>query len=204
MFTDGFAFFLTAGLPDEVDDEISLDEVIENHARRNGLELPRTPSREDLQQRDPPPSESGSVSDDRPAADAPAIPSAPSSDPMSEAKPVSKSARVREFLEQHPEARNRDIAEALSSFGVTAADVANVKTQLKRKQKKAGRMVKPNAKTKPAAEASSTPASAPASPQLDATIQIDLLEAGVDFIRKAGGINEAQHVLGMIRRIQQL
>lgn len=200
MFSDGFPFFLTAGRPDEVDDEISLDEVIENHARRNGLELPRTPSREDLQQRDPPPSESGSVADGRPAADAPAVPPSPSSDPMSEAKPLSKSARVREFLEQHPGARNRDVAEALSSHGVTAADVANVKTQLKRKQEKAGRMVKPKANAKPAAEAPSTPAS----PQLDATIQIDLLEAGVEFIRKAGGINEAQHVLGMIRRIQQL
>ena len=45
----------------------------------------------------------------------------------------SKSKRVQEFLRANPQARNRDVVEALKEFGVTAADVSNAKAQLKKK-----------------------------------------------------------------------
>lgn len=120
-------------------------------------------------------------------------------------KPISKSARIRDFMKQNPEARNVDIAKALEVYGVKTADVANVKAQLKRKAGKPGkskmnvRAVKTN---KP--DVAAAPANEAAEPAIEATIQLDLLESGVEFIRKAGGINEAIHVLGVIRRIRSL
>lgn len=116
-------------------------------------------------------------------------------------KPISKSSRVREFLEEFPESRNKDIADALAEYGVRAADVANVKAQLKKKADKKAR----NKATHAAANAA--PAAAiklAAVPDIDATIELSLLETGVEFVRKAGGINEALHVLGVIRRIRSL
>ena len=124
----------------------------------------------------------------------------PESMPEEETKPVSKSARVREFLEQHPEARNKDVAEALSGYGVRAADVANVKANLRKKAEKAGKASKPKASKQEAPK--KEPAAA--DPVIDASIQLDLLEAGVEFVRRAGGLNEALHVLGVIRRIRSL
>lgn len=120
-----------------------------------------------------------------------------------EDKTMSKSARVREYLSEHPEARNRDVAEALSQYGVKAADVANVKANLRKKEAKAGKSSKP-AKSSSAASPSSGKSEADAVAMIDASIQLDLLEAGVEFVRKAGGVNEAQHVIGVIRRIRSL
>lgn len=117
-------------------------------------------------------------------------------------KPISKSSRVRDYMKRFPEARNVDIAEALEIYGVTPPDVANVKAQLKKKAEKKKAKAKPVAK---AAAASSKPeAEAKPKAEVDATIQLDLLEAGVEFIRKAGGINEALHILGVVRRIRSL
>ena len=144
----------------------SLDEMVEEIARHQGVELPE------------------SMAEDQDGGD----------------KPMSKSARVRQYLEDHPEARNKDIAEALAPHGVRPADVANTKAQMKRKAAK-------NSPPKPAAAAASVAPKSPESssePTIDATIQLDLLEAGMEFIRKAGGVNEAQHVLNIVRRIRSL
>ncbi|MEM9826030.1 MAG: hypothetical protein AAF958_05550 [Planctomycetota bacterium] len=113
-------------------------------------------------------------------------------------KPISKSARVREYLAAHPHAQNKDVASALSGYGVRPADVANVKAILKRK---ADGGSSPAKKKKVAAKPAVTAADPP---QLDATIQLDMLDAGVEFIKKAGGINEAQHLIRLISRIRSL
>ena len=144
----------------------SLDEMVEEIARHQGVELPE------------------SMAEDQDDGD----------------KPMSKSARVRQYLEEHPEARNKDVAEALAPHGVRPADVANAKAQMKRKAAK-------EAPAKAAAtpkSVASKPAETAAEPTIDATIQLDLLEAGMEFIRKAGGVNEAQHVLNIVRRIRSL
>lgn len=115
-------------------------------------------------------------------------------------KTVSKSQRVRDFLEQHPEARNRDVAEALASHGVRAADVANVKANLKKKAGKAKvKKVSRSAATPKAAAATSTE---PAT--VNASVPLDLLDRGIEFVRVAGGLNEAQHLLNVIKRIKNL
>jgi hypothetical protein len=114
-------------------------------------------------------------------------------------KNMSKSERVREYIAKHPEARNKDIAAALAKYSVSAADVGNVKTQLK---KKAGKNTSP-AKSQSAAKPSSPPV-AKKDVLIDATIGLDVLDAGIEFINKAGGLNEAQYALNVIRRIKSL
>jgi len=118
--------------------------------------------------------------------------------------PVSKSERIRRFMEKTPAARTRDIVDALEGFGVTIADVGNVKSQLKRKAEVEAEKA---AKSKQAAAAAkkATPAvTSPPEISIDHSIKLDVLEAGIEFVRKAGGINEAQYTLSMIRRIKSL
>ncbi len=115
----------------------------------------------------------------------------------------SKSERVREYIAKHPEARNKDIAAALANYSVTAADVGNVKTQLKKKDvKKRSTTAKSQAKTTSATKSPGAPSRQEVA--IDATIALDVLDAGIDFINKAGGLNEAQHALNLIRRIKLL
>jgi hypothetical protein len=120
---------------------------------------------------------------------------------------LSKSERIRRYMKENPEARNVDIAEALGEHGVTAADVASVKTQLKKKEEKRGAThVRSgsngsNGATKTQAINGIT---ASADAAIEAQVGLDVLEDGMDFIRKAGGMNEAQHILNVIRRIRAM
>jgi len=122
--------------------------------------------------------------------------------------PMSKSERIRRFLDKTPAARTREIVEALKEYGVTIADVGNVKSQLKRKAEK---VKEKSVKTKQTTAAATVPAriaapTATSQPEvsIDHSIKLDVLEAGIEFVRKAGGINEAQYTLTMIRRIKSL
>ncbi len=125
---------------------------------------------------------------------------------MQSDKKISKSARARDYMESNPNASRNEVADALEIYGVTLADVANAKAAMRRKAER-----KSSPKTTKAKRAKSTVATdakpeskAAANVTVDATIQLDLLDAGVEFIRKAGGINEAQHILSLVRRIRSL
>jgi len=110
--------------------------------------------------------------------------------------------RVRDYLSQNPAARNQDVVAALSTFGVTSADVANAKTAMKKKSKKAKRRTSKSAsKSK---QTQRKPSSGNATVSVDAKIELDLLETGVEFVRKAGGMSEAQRILNLISRIRSL
>jgi hypothetical protein len=114
---------------------------------------------------------------------------------------ISKSERVRRYLRENPNKRNVEVVEALRQFGVKSADVANVKAAQRRKVAKGkGAAREAVSKDKPAKAAA--PAAGPV--ELEAKIDVDLLELAVEFVRKAGGMNEAQHVLNLVRRIRAL
>jgi len=119
-------------------------------------------------------------------------------------KPMSKSARVREYLKRTPEVRNVDISKALEDHGVTSADVANVRAQQRKKDEKKKTKTKATVKTDSASASPQTATESKSNPEINATIQLHLLEAGVEFIRKAGGVNEALHILEIVRRIRSL
>jgi hypothetical protein len=111
-------------------------------------------------------------------------------------KELSKAKRIRAYLDNHPEARNKDAVEALSEFGVTAADVANVKSHQKRTQTAPGKKSPSPAKVKP--EVASPNALSNNGP----TINWKELEAGVAFVKAAGSVQRAKHLLIIIDQIK--
>jgi hypothetical protein len=117
---------------------------------------------------------------------------------------MSKSQRVRDYLEEHPEARNKDIADALEKYGVRPADVANTKAQMKKREAKSGKKKPSASKEKLSAAAIAEAKPVATLPEIEVAVQLHLLEAGVEFVRKAGGVNEALHVIGVIRRIRTM
>ncbi len=110
-------------------------------------------------------------------------------------KEPSKAKRIREYLNKHPGARNKDAVEALGDYGVTAADVANVKSHQKRSES-TPRKSAASSKTK--SEASSSTALTSSGP----TINWNELEAGVAFVKAAGSVQRAQHLLIIIDQIK--
>lgn len=115
-------------------------------------------------------------------------------------KEPSKARRIRDYVDSHPESRNKDVVEALESYGVTAADVANVKSQQKRKESK----VKKTSTTKAKATATSSDDSSGTTALTNSgpTINWRELDAGVAFVKAAGSIQRAQHLLIIIEQIK--
>ena len=111
-------------------------------------------------------------------------------------KELSKAKRIRAYLDSHPDARNKDAVEALGEYGVTAADVANVKSHQKRSQASSGKKAPASSKAKP--EAASSTALTNNGP----TINWKELEAGVAFVKAAGSVQRAQHLLIIIDQIK--
>jgi hypothetical protein len=120
-------------------------------------------------------------------------------DPLSMSKELSKAQRIRLYMENNPEARNRDVVEALTPFNVTAADVANVKSIAKRQGGGIStvRSETPAASAAKKAASSSTSITSPGS-----SITLPELEAGVAFVKMAGSIMRAKHLLIIIEQIK--
>ena len=110
-------------------------------------------------------------------------------------KEPSKAKRIREYLDKHPGARNKDAVESLGAYGVTAADVANVKSHQKRTE---GSSRKSASSTKTKSEATSSTALTSNGP----TLNWKELEAGVAFVKAAGSVQRAQHLLIIIDQIK--
>ena len=135
-------------------------------------------------------------------------------------KDLSKSERIRRFLSDHPESRNKDVAEALASHGVKPADVGNVKQQLKKKAEKGNTGAGPSRRGRPpktgagaaakaiagAKESNETPIGSLSNGNnsLDVAIGLDVLDSGIEFVKKSGGVSEAMYALNVIKRIKSL
>lgn len=188
-------------------------------------------ARADESEQPTPPPDGSSASESAPHASTPATDLASAADrdsPTSAPTPAvvrpaaehgsekSKSQRVREFLTQHPEARNRDVVEALSSYGITANDVSNVKTQMRKKaEKQKSAKARGQGASAPRATPAHTtgeraPASAPAAAKSAATapavseVAMGEIEAGLSFIESAGGIERARQIIDLIARIREV
>jgi hypothetical protein len=113
-------------------------------------------------------------------------------------KEPSKAKRIREYLDNNPEARNKDVVDALGTYGVTAADVANVKSHQKRSEGKTRKSsAGPKSKPEVATNSSST-----ALTSSGPTINWRELDAGVAFVKAAGSVQRAQHLLIIIEQIK--
>jgi hypothetical protein len=113
-------------------------------------------------------------------------------------KEPSKAKRIREYLDKNPGARNKEAVATLGGFGVTAADVANVKSHMKRTEGKATRGRPP--KAKPAVAAASTSTAIATNGPI---INWKELEAGVAFVKAAKSVQRAQHLLIIIGEIKE-
>lgn len=109
-------------------------------------------------------------------------------------KEPSKAKRIREYLDKHPGSRNKDAVELLAQYGVTAADVANVKSHQKRNE---GSAKKSATSAKPKAAASSSTGLTSGGPTF-----LTGLEAGVAFVKAAGSVQNARHLLIIIEQIK--
>ena len=109
----------------------------------------------------------------------------------------SKSKRVQDYLRANPQARNRDVVEALSEYGVTAADVSNAKTQLKKKSSR-------RRSRAAAVVAASVTAGDAIAEDANASISIVEIEAAIDYVQTVGGITRAHQLLAIIQQIQEL
>ncbi|XZE45525.1 hypothetical protein SH467x_000769 [Pirellulaceae bacterium SH467] len=117
----------------------------------------------------------------------------PSTRPDNMSKEPSKAQRIRSFLEENPEARNKDVVVALEKYNVTAADVANVKSQMKRAE-----AAVPSSRRKIEGAVAPDVASDEPGPNLN----LKHLEAAVEFVKLAGSVQAAQHLLIIVDRIK--
>lgn len=103
---------------------------------------------------------------------------------------LSKAQRIRNYLDSHPEVRNKDVVSALEKYGVKAADVANVKSQMK----------KADTSAEPTKKASKSTASQ--SSDSGPSLNLKHLEAAVDFVALVGSVQAAQHLLIIVDRVK--
>ena len=120
-------------------------------------------------------------------------------------KKISKSKRIQDYIGSNPEARNREVVDALAAYSVTPADVSNAKSQLKKKQLTASsdapvagtkrkKLVGTKVGTKRTASSSSA----------TNAISLDELEASAGYIKSVGGLDRAQQLLQMVQQIQAM
>lgn len=119
-------------------------------------------------------------------------------DPLSMSKDLSKAQRIRLYMENNPEARNKDVVEALKGFSVTAADVANVKSIAKRQAASSRSSSRVETPVASAARKPVSPSTTMTNP--GSSITLPELEAGVAFVKTAGSIMRAKHLLIIMSR----
>lgn len=112
----------------------------------------------------------------------------------------SKSKRVRDYLTEHPQARNKDVVEALVEFGVTPADVSNAKTHLK---KRASRRRNRSVVVGVVEDVATGPTSSD-EPPVVAQISLTEIDAALHFVRQVGSMERARQLLAIIQQIHQL
>lgn len=112
----------------------------------------------------------------------------------------SKSKRVRDYLTEHPQARNKEVVEALAEFGVTPADVSNAKTHLKKRASKRRNRSVVVAVT---AEAATHPTGNEEQSNV-AQISLTEIDSALNFVRQVGSIDRARQLLVIIQQIQEL
>jgi hypothetical protein len=117
-------------------------------------------------------------------------------------KEPSKAKRIREYLDNNPEARNKDVVEVLGQYGVTAADVANVKSHQKRAEGKPSRKNAASVADRGRPQAGTTTGGTTALTNSGPTINWRELDAGVAFVKAAGSVQRAQHLLIIIEQIK--
>ncbi len=140
---------------------------------------------------------------------------------------VNKSQSIRDYLAQHPDTQNKDVAEALKKHGVNAQDVANLKARLKasagtRAKKKAAKRGAPSKncpKCNRALHARKAVCDCgykfPAKKKTRAKKAVAAISSGegalsqkladsIKIVEKAGGIDQAKQMLAAVKELEKL
>ncbi len=112
---------------------------------------------------------------------------------MASSKSPSKSQRIRDYLDNHPNAKGKDILAALAQYGVKQSDIGNVKSKMKRDG------VAPKKQAAAPATANAAVGSSAASAF---GISFKALESGTVFLKEAGSLNNAKELLTIIDQIR--
>ncbi|MCR9207937.1 MULTISPECIES: hypothetical protein [Rhodopirellula] len=122
----------------------------------------------------------------------------------SDAPAMSKSERIRRYIQAHPEARNTEIVAALEEHGIKYQDVGNVRSQEKRKAAKKSAPSKRRRQVTAAPEPAATPNPPSAPTPTSGAVSMETLQAGAEFVKQAGGIDQAEAILALIRQIRSV
>lgn len=117
---------------------------------------------------------------------------------------MSKSERIRRYIQANPESRNTEIVAALEEHGVKYQDVGNVRSQEKRKAAKKSASAKRRRQAVTSPETAPTPNVPPAPNATSNAVSMETLQAGAEFVKQAGGIDQAQAILALIRQIRSI
>ena len=139
---------------------------------------------------------------------------------------VNKSQSIRDYLAQHPDTQNKDVAEALKKHGVNAQDVANLKARLKasvgtRAKKKAAKRGAPSkncpkcSKTMHAAKATCDCGYKFPAKKKKKRAKIAAISSGegalsqkladsIKIVDKAGGLEQAKQMLAAVKELENL
>ena len=117
---------------------------------------------------------------------------------MSNDKKPSKSKRIRDYIDAHPNVAPKDVVVALSQYGVTPSDVGNVRSKLKGTKPAKRSNAKGAASAAP--KASSNPTDAPAK----GGVNLKALEYGTLFLKEAGSLSSAKELLIVIDHIRSV
>ena len=93
---------------------------------------------------------------------------------------ISKRQRIRDYMRKHPNVPNKAVVAALKDYGVNPQEVSQIRCLLKQ------RSISVPVRTNP--------------PQ--SAISLSALEAGVAFVKAAGSITNAKHLLLIIEQIK--
>ncbi len=109
----------------------------------------------------------------------------------------SKSALVREYLEQNPNAQTKEICQAFEGQDVSYQLIAKVASDWRKTH---GVTKKRRGRAKKAVAAKRSPASTKGAKAVDLTS----IDEGVRFVEQCGGVNQAREVLEVISRISSI
>ena len=118
---------------------------------------------------------------------------------------VSKSQRIRDYMSSNPDKGNTEIVAALEQYGVKYADVANVKSLMKKQSSSNGHKKSSGTRSVKAAAAKKKggPRAARAQAGSVTGSGMPAIQAGVRFVDEAGGVDQAMEILSLIRTVRQ-
>lgn len=126
---------------------------------------------------------------------------------MAKRKGPNKSAAIRDYLASNPNAKPKEIVEAMSGMGIktTAAFVSTIKSKFTSsggaKTKRRGRPAKAKSAAKRVTGRRGRPAKAASAAKSDAVVTVDALVKAKKLVTEMGSVSEARAALNALEKL---